>query len=534
MSDGSDERKTLRLKNLNGPGLPETLEVPDDGLTFGRDPSNHIVLEPEQYPFTSSFHARIGYDNDRLYIEDLKSKNGTLVNNHEVERRVLKLGDLVQLGRGRGARFLVVSEHDMSRTQELRLTSASSTPGTQSAEMSRTTVMRLKRALGLPETGGLEAGELNRRSALKVYGLIACIALASLVGYYYLLATHDEKVAQLTDLIGLHSRQLAEAAEKLKTEQLAREQNRRELEGERDRLVGRLNALESSGEHSQQELGKVRDELADTTRRLELYNPINLENEEQSRRERLRAVLRAVVYVEKLTVYREAGSARYLHLNPVDGLHLREVVLAEDAELVTQQRESGSGFCVSADGHIITNAHVVMTAQDEEEREHDGKRLELASVLNVIFSGDGIRHRAELESLSFEGPDDFAVLRIQPPADMPFIKDFTVERTVPAEGSEVRLFGFPLGEALIQDVSVYNASVFSGIVSRVQARDYFQVQAAVYPGNSGGPVLDLDGRVVGIVTAVQRLPGSDSIASDIGYALPITGLRKFWPPEHKE
>ncbi|MEM7260854.1 MAG: trypsin-like peptidase domain-containing protein, partial [Planctomycetota bacterium] len=89
--------------------------------------------------------------------------------------------------------------------------------------------------------------------------------------------------------------------------------------------------------------------------------------------------------------------------------------------------------------------------------------------------------------------------------------------------------GFPLGKKLIQDRDdVMKASVFTGSVSR-QVDAYLQVQSAVYPGNSGGPVVDADGHVIGVVTAVFTVDGGQ-IASDLGFFLPISQLRKIWPP----
>ena len=58
---------------------------------------------------------------------------------------------------------------------------------------------------------------------------------------------------------------------------------------------------------------------------------------------------------------------------------------------------------------------------------------------------------------------------------------------------------------------------------------YFQIQSAVYPGTSGGPVVDENGRVLGIVTAVQKIP-SGQLAPDIGYVIPIARAKGIWPP----
>jgi putative serine protease PepD len=63
------------------------------------------------------------------------------------------------------------------------------------------------------------------------------------------------------------------------------------------------------------------------------------------------------------------------------------------------------------------------------------------------------------------------------------------------------------------------ASSFRGIFSR-QVGPWIQVDAAVHPGNSGGPLTDASGKVIGVVTRVQRIDES-SIAPDMGYAIPV-------------
>ena len=74
-------------------------------------------------------------------------------------------------------------------------------------------------------------------------------------------------------------------------------------------------------------------------------------------------------------------------------------------------------------------------------------------------------------------------------------------------------------------------SAFRGILSRLVGT-WLQVDAAVHPGNSGGPLTDREGRVVGVVTAVQRTPDGQ-ITPSMGYVIPIRALDKIWPPKTK-
>lgn len=120
------------------------------------------------------------------------------------------------------------------------------------------------------------------------------------------------------------------------------------------------------------------------------------------------------------------------------------------------------------------------------------------------------------------------MIKIEPFDGMPHLARFDVDEASPSPGSEVYLFGFPLGMHALQEGERVIASTFKGILSRV-VDPYLQVDAGVHPGNSGGPVTDAAGRVVGVVTAGQRLPEGDLVFT-IGYAIPIERVAKIWPP----
>ncbi|MEM6571286.1 MAG: trypsin-like peptidase domain-containing protein [Planctomycetota bacterium] len=153
----------------------------------------------------------------------------------------------------------------------------------------------------------------------------------------------------------------------------------------------------------------------------------------------------------------------------------------------------GSGFVLTSDGLIVTNAHVV--------RGSDAQRLTLL---------DGRQFLADLVGKDSES--DLALLRID-------AKDLTpapLRTDAPARvGEWVVAVGNPLG---------LGHSVSAGIVSGrgretgiTTYEDFIQTDAAINPGNSGGPLVDLEGRVIGVNTAVAdiRLGGQG-----IGFAIP--------------
>ncbi|MBS0442067.1 MAG: trypsin-like peptidase domain-containing protein [Proteobacteria bacterium] len=162
---------------------------------------------------------------------------------------------------------------------------------------------------------------------------------------------------------------------------------------------------------------------------------------------------------------------------------------------------SGTGFFVSADGLLVTNNHVI-----------DG-----AARLNVQMADGSVRHAVPLV---VDRSNDLAVLQVQGVQRQPFLQ-VRHSNTV-LRGTEVFTIGFPL-------VSIQGSEpkVTHGIVSSLSglADDptMFQVSVPLQAGNSGGPLLALDGFVVGVVTAkldafkVQRATGD--VPQNVNYAV---------------
>ncbi|MDX9857853.1 MAG: DegQ family serine endoprotease [candidate division Zixibacteria bacterium] len=161
-----------------------------------------------------------------------------------------------------------------------------------------------------------------------------------------------------------------------------------------------------------------------------------------------------------------------------------------------RQEGLGSGVIVSADGYILTNNHVVASADS-------------------IYVGlyDGSRHTAEV--VGTDPQTDIAVLRID--ADnLPFI---TIGNSDSLQVGEIVLaIGSPMSENLA-------ATVTQGIVSAkgrsnvglADYEDFIQTDAAINPGNSGGPLVNLDGTLVGLNTAIVSRSGG---FQGIGFAVP--------------
>jgi serine protease Do len=164
------------------------------------------------------------------------------------------------------------------------------------------------------------------------------------------------------------------------------------------------------------------------------------------------------------------------------------------------QTVSGSGVFISAEGYILTNNHVV----------------EGVSNLEIILS-DGSRHSAELVGTDIYA--DLAVLKTDyvPPA-VATLGNSDVLRP----GETVIAIGSPLGDftnsVTVGVISATGRSIDTG--QGYQIEGLVQTDAAINEGNSGGPLVNLAGQVVGINTLVVRSSGSGTVAEGLGFAVP--------------
>ncbi|MDJ0555318.1 MAG: HhoA/HhoB/HtrA family serine endopeptidase [Microcoleaceae cyanobacterium MO_207.B10] len=167
------------------------------------------------------------------------------------------------------------------------------------------------------------------------------------------------------------------------------------------------------------------------------------------------------------------------------------------------QREegTGSGFIISADGHILTNAHVVEGATTVEVVLKDGRRLQ-----GKVLGTDSVT--------------DVAVVKIDG-NNLPTVSLGDSENLQPGEWAIA--IGNPLG--LDNSVTVGIISATGRSSNDVGVPDkrvgFIQTDAAINPGNSGGPLLNQNGEVIGINTAI--IDG----AQGLGFAIPINNAQQI-------
>ncbi|WP_347350607.1 trypsin-like peptidase domain-containing protein [Intrasporangium sp.] len=174
---------------------------------------------------------------------------------------------------------------------------------------------------------------------------------------------------------------------------------------------------------------------------------------------------------------------------------------------------TGSGFVIDGKGHILTNNHVVSSAGE-------GGAVEV-----VLSNGD-------TESATMVGRDasyDLAVLRVARTGLAPLALGASDQVVV---GDEVIAVGAPLGlDQTVTSgiVSALNRPVTPGAGDEASYINAIQTDAAINPGNSGGPLLDLKGQVIGVNSAIARVPGSTSASSGnigLGFAIPSDQARR--------
>jgi len=166
---------------------------------------------------------------------------------------------------------------------------------------------------------------------------------------------------------------------------------------------------------------------------------------------------------------------------------------------------SGSGVFISSDGYLITNQHVVEGAQS----------------LEVIFS-DGEIRAAEL--IGEDTYDDLAVLRVE--GEIPAYIQWGNSDTI-KPGETVIAIGSPLG--------AFQNTVTVGVVSATdrainvsetyELEGLIQTDAAINQGNSGGPLINLNGELVGINTLIIRGSAGSAVAEGLGFSIPSNTVR---------
>ena len=175
----------------------------------------------------------------------------------------------------------------------------------------------------------------------------------------------------------------------------------------------------------------------------------------------------------------------------------------------------GSGFVVSPRGYILTNSHVIAEADGPDEK------MTPASSVFVEFAD---RDRVPAKIVGWDPFDDVGVIRVDPKAH-----DLTPlplgDSSQVVVGEPVAAIGSPFGNVSSLVVGVVSATrrSIASLTSDYNVVDAIQTDAPINRGNSGGPLFDARGRVIGINAQIRSDTG---VNEGVGFAIPINAARR--------
>ena len=188
---------------------------------------------------------------------------------------------------------------------------------------------------------------------------------------------------------------------------------------------------------------------------------------------------------------------------PVSGVEVVVDLAGESVVRVETETGGGSGFVVNVDGDVVTNAHVVQ----------GGSRIR-------VVLGDGRIFAAEV--VGVDEYLDLAYLELRGGRET--FQHLGLAESLPGLGRDVYVVGFPAGG--VGEVLTVTAGIVSSLVQDVWGATWVQTDAPVNPGSSGGPMLDIRGDVVGVVTwrrEYDAVSGRD--VENVGFALGVEDVR---------
>jgi S1-C subfamily serine protease len=177
-------------------------------------------------------------------------------------------------------------------------------------------------------------------------------------------------------------------------------------------------------------------------------------------------------------------------------------------------RQQGSGFVVSPQGYILTNSHVITTAGDSAVPRR-------ATDVFVEFQD---RDRARAKIVGWDVFDDVGLIRVDP-SDHALVPVPLGNSAAAVVGEPVAAIGSPFGNEnslVVGVVSAVHRSIDS-LTSNFNLVDAIQTDAPINHGNSGGPLFDARGRVIGINAQIRSSSGQ---GEGVGFAVPINSARR--------
>ena len=158
---------------------------------------------------------------------------------------------------------------------------------------------------------------------------------------------------------------------------------------------------------------------------------------------------------------------------------------------------------MNASGDLVTNAHVVNECTQVKVSGLGGASLQFMDVQN-----------------------DLAVIRTAPPSE---VRPLSIRRSPPRLGEDIAAFGYPLSDVLSDSIKVTTGNINS-LIGVANDTRYLQISAPIQPGNSGGPLVDRAGHVIGISTATlgtKYAAQTGILPQNVNFALRASVLEAF-------
>lgn len=465
-----------QIKVLSGADAGQVFVLSKSYIAVGRHPASDLRFNPDKELDVSTRHAAILKQGDRWLVRDLGSRNGTLVNGHRVSGD-LRLDDTDQIrfgADGPAVEFRLVPDSTPDTTAPRPPApprSLAATGASPPAERPTSTTQRIR----------VEVRRQTKHLRAVTAGLL--VVLASIVGAFVFVNQRQQR-----------ARELEMAAMQARIDSVLRT-----ADDAIASLKGQLAGLASALRQSQTEVSRLHTQLSAAQQTGDATQVAELRRQLDGATESLRhqQVAAQVDYPTLWKAHQDAVAIIYVDFGP-------------------GQVFTGTAFAVSNDGVLITNRHVVKGA--------DGTRT--PTRIGIQFADSDQNFPARLLAVSTEA--DVAVIKVDIRDGTPSIGALDASPAAVRPGDPVAIIGFPLGVELPMasrgGQRIARTSFTPGTVSKVLT-DRIQVDGYGAEGSSGSPILNRDGRVVGILFGGQ--PGS---GGRIVYAVPAAQALRLAAP----
>jgi len=411
----------------------------------GRHPLSDLRFEPEQDLDVSTKHAAVLRSGERYVLRDLGSRNGTFVNNRKVETDYeLADGDVMRFGlHGPEVEFHVTYEGAEQVIEAVKAPTVP--PGRPHATPRRPPPSQQAVAPDRPSATSVLRTQVSvqrarYRALLIALGVVVVGAVAVVLWQG---RTAEHQVATLGTAI--------------------------------DSLSRELRALRSAQVRADSEATALRAQLAtesDPTRRAALQQSLTSVRQQQ----------------------RGITAAQGVDWAAINRANARAVAMIYVRFADTTQMWTATAFAISSDGVLLTNRHVVINLQNQPPRD-----------IAVQFPGSKEILRARLEQVARDV--DLATVRITDtvkiadPGPYPVVQGIRFDAT-PEVGDPIALIGYPLGmDAPMGGTArapLVRTTLAPGTIAKILPDSLLQLDAYSATGASGSPILDRDGRVIGV------------------------------------